>query len=393
MIYYIHVLQVDYSCYGRGAPQTGTDVTTNSTYTITGVNCYEASCFLRAAAINTAGNTSPYSAYGTGTTLCPVTLPSATDITSETISSDTVTIRWNVPSDYCGPSRSFMVTVVQGNNSVCSVTTSQLYFNCQGLMSSQSYTISVTTMIMCGGSNIQSDPLTSHLCFISDPPDNVIIITVNSTVQIEWDVVSCGSNVIYNVYWSCENDDMQMAFVTTSSLTLDLTNQTSFSVCVAQVQACNDQGCGRFSDIETIRVPLQVPPSVTLIGAVNGNTAIIMFSISQPTDFNDLQFTLRRQQIQPTTTSFQVIASNVHYNFTNLFMDEELNAQATYEYQMILHNSIGNSTPSNVISITTTQVREVQIYNSLLVYCIYLGATTCCPYASNSQSSWRYTSG
>jgi len=380
-----------------GTSLTGTNTTTDSTYTITGVNCYEADCFLRAAAINTANNTGPYSVYGKGTTSCPATLPPATNITSETISSDTVTIRWNV-TDYCGPNRSFMITVAQENNPVCSVTTSQRNFNCQGLMSSQSYTISVTTMIMCGGSNIQSDPLTSnytHPCFISDPPGSVAI-TRGNNAQIQWDTVSCGSNVTYNVLWSCGNDT-QMASVTMLSLPLNLTDQISLSFCTAQVQACNDRGCGRLSDTEFIQVIQQAPPSVRLNGAVNGTTAIIMFTISKPTDFNDLQYTLNRRQTRPTTTSFQDIASNVHYNFTNLFMDEELNAQATYEYQMILHNSFGDSQPSNIISITTTQVREAQIYNSpcqwLLVYCIYLGATTCCPYTSNSQSSWRYTSG
>ena len=60
------------------------------------VMTHEASCILRAAATNTAGNTGLYSAYGTGTTSCPSTLPSsaaATGITSETKSMDTVTIR------------------------------------------------------------------------------------------------------------------------------------------------------------------------------------------------------------------------------------------------------------------------------------------------------------
>ncbi|XP_065883725.1 uncharacterized protein [Dysidea avara] len=353
---------VDYTCYGRGAPQTDTATTTNPTYTITDINCYEASCFLRAAAINTAGNTGLYSIYGTGTTSCPAALPSsaaATGITSETISMNTATIRWTVPSNYCGPSRTFTVRVAQGSNpAVCSVTsTSQTYYSCQNLVSSQSYTISVTTMITCGGNSIQSAPSTSsysHPCFISDPPSNVVI-TRGNTVQVGWDAVSCGSNVMYNVHWSCGNGDMQMATVTTSIHTLDLSGQTSFSFCLAQVQACNDRGCGRFSDIEVIQVPLQAPPPVSLTGAVNGTTAIIMFTISQPTDLNDLRYTLRRRQTRPMTTSFQNIATNVAYNFTNLLRDEGPNAQETYEYEMILSNTIGNSQPSNVISITTTQ--------------------------------------
>ena len=173
---YLH-LQVDYTCYGHGAPQTGNATTTTPTYTVTGVNCYEASCILRAAATNTAGNTGLYSAYGTGTTSCPTTLPSsaaATGITSETISMDTATIRWTVPSDYCGPSRTFMITVAQGSNpAVCSGTTSQTYYSCQGLMSSQFYNISVTITISSGGSEMQSSPSTatySHPCFITNAP-------------------------------------------------------------------------------------------------------------------------------------------------------------------------------------------------------------------------------
>ena len=266
-------LQVDYTCYGRGAPQTAT--TTSPIYTVTGVNCYEASCILRAAATNTVGNNGLYSAYGTGTTSCPSTLPSsaaATGITSETISMDTATIRWTVPSDYCGPSRTFMITVSQGSNpAVCSSTTSQTYYSCRGLMSSQSYDISVTTMISCGGSDIQSSPSTttySHPCFISDPPSNVVI-SRSDNVSISWNAVTCGSNVMYNVYWSCGNDDDRTDSVAALSLLLDLSDQTSFSFCIAQVQACNSQGCGKFSDIKTIQVPLQASPAVSLTGAAN----------------------------------------------------------------------------------------------------------------------------
>ena len=257
-----------------------------------------------------------------------------------------------------------MVKVAQESNTVCSVNTSQLYYDCQGLMSSQSYTISVITMITCGGNNIQSeDPSTSnyiHPCFISDPPGNVAITKHednNVNVTVGWNEVNCGSNVMYNVHWSCGYDDTQMASVITLNYYLNLSDQTSFSFCVVQVQACNDRGCGRLSDIETVHVPLQPPPSASLTGAVNGTTAIIMFTISQPTDFNDLQYTLRRRQTHPNPSmSFQNIATNVRYNFTNLVMDEEPNAIESYEYQMILHNSIGSSQPSNIISITTTQV-------------------------------------
>jgi len=213
-------------------------------------------------------------------------------------------------------------------------------------------------MITCGGNDIQSeDPSTSsytHPCFISDPPGNVAIN--RSTEQVEWEAVSCGCNVTYTIHWSCGNNDMQVASVMTLFHQLDLSGQTSFNLCLTQVQACNDQGCGRFSDVETVHVPLQPPPSASLTGAVNGTTAIIMFMISQPTDFNDLQYTLHRRQTHPNATSFQDIATNVLYNSTNLVRDEEPGAQETYEYQMILTNSIGSSQPSNIISITTTQV-------------------------------------
>ena len=356
-------MQVDYTCYGHGAPQTGNATTFTPTYTVTSVNCYEASCILRTAATNTAGNTGLYSAYGTGTTSCPSTLPSsaaATDITSETISMDIATIRWTVPSDYCGPIRTFMINVTQGSNpAVCSGTTLQTYYNCQGLMSSQSYNISATTTISCGGSDIRSSPSTatySHPCFISDSPRNVVI-SRSDNVSISWNAVTCGSNVTYNVRWSCGIDDIQTDSVTGLSHTLDLSDQTLFSFCIAQVQACNSQGCGRFSDIKTIQVPLQAPPAVSLTGAVNGTTVIIMFTISQPTDLNDLRYTLHRRQTQPATTPFQPILIDVPYNFTNVIRDEGPNEQETYEYEMILINTIGSSQPSNTISITTTQVR------------------------------------
>ena len=121
----------------------------------------------------TAGNTGLYSAYGTGTyyTSIGIWYHIRNHIS---IYMDTATIRWTVPSDYCGPSRTFMITVAQGSNpAVCSGTTSQTYYSCQGLMSSQFYNISVTITISSGGSEMQSSPSTatySHPCFITNAP-------------------------------------------------------------------------------------------------------------------------------------------------------------------------------------------------------------------------------
>jgi len=116
------------------------------------------------------------------------------------------------------------------------------------------------------------------------------------------------------------------------SCTLDLRDQTSFSFwryLWSIPTSCNSQGCERFSDAEAIQIPLQVPPAVSLTGAVNGTTAIIMLTISQPTDLHDLQCTLRHWQTR-----------QLHFNQCLLTCRIPCDKQETYEYKM--SNSIGS---------------------------------------------------
>ena len=124
------------------------------------------------------------------------------------------------------------------------------------------------------------------------------------------------------------------------------------------MQACNAQGCGRLSDNVVVLVPLQPPPAVSITGAVNGTTVLIMFSISEPTDLADLRYTLSRRQISPNEIEFMIMINNVQYDFSNVLQDDEPGEQETYEYQLQLRNSMGTSEPSNTISVTTTQVRN-----------------------------------
>lgn len=307
-----------------------------------------------------------YSPYGSGTTSCPSSLPTSASVTSsgitvETLNRNTLSVSWTAPSDYCGPRRTFRVEVTpQGsNNALCSVTTSQNFMNCTGIQSSQSYTISVITMITCrNGDSVLSAPSTAtyrHPCYISDAPNNVVF-TRTSGVVLNWDgVTNCGS-VNYNVYWSCGNSG-EMVATNDTSFRLDVTGQTSFTYCLGQVQACNEQGCGSFSDNMAVQVPLQSPPAVYITGAVNGTTVLIMFIIVEPTDLNDLNYTLYRQQTHPNSTMSVPIFDNLSYNFSNVLTDSGPSANETYQYQMVLHNSIGNGPPSNNLSVTTTQVR------------------------------------
>ena len=95
----------------------------------------------------------------------------------------------------------------------------------------------------------------------------------------------------------------------------------------------------------------------SITGAVNGTTLLIMFSIAEPTDLDDLRYTLYRSRINPNPTmTFTPIRENVSYNFDNVLIDNEPGEQETYEYQLELYNSRGTSPRSNTISVTTTQV-------------------------------------
>ena len=283
----------------------------------------------------------------------------ASDITVETINRNSICVNWTVPSDYCGPKRTFVVTVtLQGSNTpLCATSTSQNFMNCDNLEYFRSYNIRVVTMITCSSGSVSSDSSVSstsytHPCFITDPPDNVAF-TRSGNVTLRWDAVTNCGNVMYYVYWSCKGSE-QNDSTSQTSYTLNVNDINSFSYCVGQVQACNDQGCGELSDSVSILIPLQRPPAPLIAGIVNGTTVLIMFSISEPTDLDDLRYTLYRRN--STMTSSMPIFNNEYYNFTNVLTDNDPGEQVSYEYQMELHNSVGTGPLSNKIRVITTQV-------------------------------------
>ena len=283
----------------------------------------------------------------------------ASDITVETINRNSICVNWTVPSDYCGPKRTFVVTVtLQGSNTpLCATSTSQNFMNCDNLEYFRSYNIRVVTMITCSSGSVSSDSSVSstsytHPCFITDPPDNVAF-TRSGNVTLRWDAVTNCGNVMYYVYWSRKGSE-QNDSTSQTSYTLNVNDINSFSYCVGQVQACNDQGCGELSDSVSILIPLQRPPAPLIAGIVNGTTVLIMFSISEPTDLDDLRYTLYRRN--STMTSSMPIFNNEYYNFTNVLTDNDPGEQVSYEYQMELHNSVGTGPLSNKIRVITTQV-------------------------------------
>ena len=314
------------------------------------------------------GNTSQYISKFRGITSCPIMLPSSesvttNDITVETMKRNSIFVNWTVPSNYCGPERTFVATVtLRGSNTpLCTTTTSQNFMNCDGLEFSRSYDIRVVTRIICSsGGSVSSDSSVSsrsytHPCFITDPPDNVAF-TRSGSVVLKWDAVTNCGNVMYNVHWSCRGSG-QMASTSQTSYTLNVNNSNSFSYCVGQVQACNDQGCGGLSDSVSVLIPLQPPPAVSFTGFFNGTTVLIMFSIAEPTNLDDLRYTLYHRRSSPNPTiMFVPIFNNVPYNYTNILTDNDPCEQETYEYQMQLHNSVGTGPLSNTISVTITQV-------------------------------------
>ena len=287
----------------------------------------------------------------------------ATNIRIEPLSISSITVSWDVPSDNCGRRRTFSVTVTQGSNTLCSSETSQSFIQCDGVEYAGSYDIRVTTRIGCtGGTSLMSSAsLASYThCVITNAPRNATF-TRSSGVTLTWDQVArCDSLVVtYNVHWSCGNTPQTTTVTSGTSYTLNVAGQTSYAYCLGQVQACNDVGCGRLSDNVAVLVPLQPPPAVSITGAVNGTTVLIMFSISEPTDLADLHYTLSRRQISPNPeTGFTTIMNDVQYNFNNVLEDDEPGEQETYEYQLQLRNSMGTSAPSNTINVTTTQVRN-----------------------------------
>jgi len=304
----------------------------------------------------------PYSEYVSGKTLCPSSLPSsASNITVEPITSNIIHIEWNISTQYCGPIRNFIVSVMPlgSNTTLCNVITHQNFANCIGVQSAQSYSVSVTTNITCSNdvTAISNPSIIDyvHPCYISDAPNNVAFTTTNDGVMLNWDSVTNCGNVMYNIYWSCGNYE-QNASTNVISYKINIAGIMSFSYCLAQVQACNEQGCSRFSDSITVQTSLQPPPTASITGAVNGTTVHINFIISQPTDLNDLNYTLYRRKTSPSNTSFIKIFDNVPYNFSNVLTDTDPGEQETYDYQLQLLNSMGIGPLSNMLSVITTMV-------------------------------------
>ena len=302
-----------------------------------------------------------YSSEFRGSTSCPTRLPSSvsvatSDITIETVTRNSISVNWTVPSDYCGPKRTFMATVIpQGSSTpLCDISTSQNFINCAGLRFSQLYNVRVVTMITCNGgvsvtSNTSVSPMSyRHPCFITDPPNNVAFAR-SGGMALTWNPVTNCGNVMYNVFWSCGGSEQTGSTIQTS-FTLNINDPTSFTYCLGQVQACNDQGCGRVSDGVSVLIPLQPPSTVSITGAVNGTTVSIMFSIAEPTDLDDLRYTLYRRRINPNPNmTFTPIFEDVAYNFNNALIDNEPGEQETYEYQLEISNSRGISPRSNTI--------------------------------------------
>jgi len=173
--------------------------------------------------------------------------------------------------------------------------------------------------------------------------------------MLNWDSITNCGKVMYNIYWSCGNFK-QNASTNAISYVINITGVTSFSYCLAQVQACNEQGCGIFSDSTSVQIPLQRAPAAYIAYAVNGTTVHINFIISQPTDLNHLNYTLYRQQTNTRRTDFIKIFDNVPYNFSNIITDTDPSEQETYHYQLQLLNSVGTGPLSNMVTVITTMV-------------------------------------
>lgn len=302
-----------------------------------------------------------------GFTSCPSMFPSSAAVAADSIrieplSNDSIIVLWDAPSDYCGPRRTFSVAVTpQGStNALCTNDTSQSFIQCTGVVYGETYNVAVTTGMGCSdGTSLTSDsstrPYTHNV--IVDAPRNVRF-SRNGDVTLNWDrpVTSNGGTAIsYNVHWSCGNTPQNAVVPSGTSYTLNVTGQTTYAYCLGQVQACNDVSCGRLSDNVAVLIPLQRPPTPVITGAVNGTTVLIQFSISEPTDLGDLRYTLFRRN---SSTNFTIILNYIQYNYINVLRDDEPGEQETYQYQLMLHNSMGNSSRSNIESVTTTQVRN-----------------------------------
>ena len=303
-----------------------------------------------------------------GFTSCPSMFPSsaavaADSIRIESLSIDSIIVLWDAPPGYCGPRRTFSVAVTpQGStNALCTSDTSQSFIQCTGVVYGETYNVIVITRINCSdGTSLTSDsstrPYTHNV--IVDAPENVRF-SRNGDVTLNWDrpVTSNGGTAIsYNVYWSCGDTPQNAVVPSGTSYTLDISGQTTYAYCLGQVQACNNVSCGRLSDNVAVLIPLQPPPTPVITAAVNGTTVLIQFSISEPTDLGDLRYTLFRRP--NSSTDFVPIISNMQYNYINVLRDDEPGEQETYQYQLMLHNSMGNSSRSNNVSVTTTQVRN-----------------------------------
>ena len=145
----------------------------------------------------------------------------AASIRIEPLSINGIAVLWDASSNYCGPRKSFNVTVTSRGSGtrLCSNDTSQSFIQCTGVEYAGTYDITVTTRISCsGGTTLMSTSSASYThCVIADAPGNVAFIR-SGGVTLTWDQeASCGSlTVTYNVHWSC-GDTPQSATVTSGT--------------------------------------------------------------------------------------------------------------------------------------------------------------------------------
>lgn len=260
------------------------------------------------------------------------------------VSSTSLIIQWDPPSNYQRPGISYRVTI-QGQPQP---TISTTYFFAEGLNANADYTISVVALNTASESSpARMIDVTTSPSVPNMPPENLRLSfnSNNNNLMISWeDPGSSTFNIQqYRVVWRCNNVDNEMIVTGQRSSSVVIPSALrEFSWCTARVQSINSVGRSQFSQLESVVIPPTAPNQpICYFVSDNGGSVSINFGVTDP--FSTSGLTYEWQLFESSNPTPIEGSGSFSSSTSNNTVDVMVTRQSSYRFQLRLCNSEGCS--------------------------------------------------
>ena len=277
------------------------------------------------------------------------------------VSPSAILSTWEPPSNYERPGLNYTVTVQ--NSAMNTVVrdpftvTDRLSYYINGLTANTKYNVIVEAASAAGmGSQVVT--MVTTLPSVPTPPENPRLSVVDTiTLRLMWDDPN---HQIYNVsnYYAVLRCNELVQNVTTPDMATQFTISdpvADFAWCTAEVQAINDIGSSRFSNLTNIVVPSRAPeqPRCFLVDDL-GSRLNISFDVTYPFSVEGMTvewiLTPDYNAATPLTNSFRFTAD------TSNMVDIPVSRNTQYSFQLRICNIHGCSGYCLLNNFTTSSV-------------------------------------